>query len=234
MDQTPTQVELALRHGKEMLSAVSLVASQVERGGGVVDVEKALHNIAEVVPTLESLGAGHLSTAVGGMVIDHGCPSFARTTGVSSGTVRATEMQKRRAQQVLADLQLVEITLHRFQRQQRQQNQQSNVQQLMGSYSADAARTEYAALDHLSEEEKSLKYARRRMQQMQYESAAVLSALQGQGRRLGGMGDKMADMMESLGVSNTTILQIVRRNQMDAWLVYAGIISLLLLLWYLW
>ncbi|EPY27627.1 hypothetical protein STCU_05656 [Strigomonas culicis] len=69
---------------------------------------------------------------------------------------------------------------------------------------------------------------------MNQESTGLLQKLQLQGRRLGTIGNNMGDMLESLGVSNTTILQVVRRNTVDAWIVYVGIVLLLFFLWYIW
>lgn len=86
----------------------------------------------------------------------------------------------------------------------------------------------------LAREGQGLAHSRRKVQQMVDESNAVMSALKGQGVRVSNSNQKTAEILEALGVSNHTILSIVRTNRVDAWIVYIGMALMLMLMWYLW
>lgn len=185
----------------------------------------------------QSYGGGGGGT--GGAIVGPSTTVHARASnntnsnGNNGGCGSVTELQRRRAAQVLAELQLIETTLRRHQRRSQQAaGHSSGVEALLGG--GGGARTEYSDYENLDKERQGLEYARRRMQQMNSESQAVLQALRGQTARMSGTGEKLATAMESIGVSNTTILQIVRRNQLDAWLVYGGIVGFVVLMWLIW
>ena len=111
-----------------------------------------------------------------------------------------TPLQRRRAEQVLSEVKLIEVTIGRNARKTQQQAEYAaQVKTLVGN-GAEAQRQNYEAMDHLEREKKSLQYARQRMQAMESESKEVLQALQDQGRRLGGVGNKLGSLLESLGV----------------------------------
>ena len=103
-----------------------------------------------------------------------------------------------------------------------------------GTSRLDQLRAQQSGIQHLSEEERSLQHARRKIQQMTSESDTLLGALRGQGQRLSSTKSKAEELLEVLGVSNQTIRSIARTNRVDAWLVYIGIALTLLLMWYLW
>jgi golgi SNAP receptor complex member 2 len=86
----------------------------------------------------------------------------------------------------------------------------------------------------LARESQGLAHSRKKVQQMVDEGHAVMSALKGQGTRMSSSNQKTAELLEALGVSNHTILAIVRTNRVDAWIVYIGIALTLMLMWYLW
>ncbi|CUG30227.1 SNARE protein, putative, partial [Bodo saltans] len=67
----------------------------------------------------------------------------------------------------------------------------------------------------LARESQGLSHSRRKVQQMVDEGHAVMSALKGQGTRLSSSNQKTAELLEALGVSNHTILAIVRTNRVD-------------------
>ncbi|CCW64682.1 unnamed protein product [Phytomonas sp. EM1] len=262
VDVTPAEKELY--KAKESLSLLNQLASQAERGSAI-EFQKALDVLLETSHAMQHLARGKIpseemvdascrdpltnstnqhsgSANQAGGISSLAMRSSSSTRGAYVGlskltsSTAVTELQRRRAEQVLSELQLLDGFLRRQRRKLEQQQQHVfNMEQLLGN--TQGAREDesisYDDLTHLGKEEKGLKYARRHIQHMQMESQAVLTALQQQSRRLGGVGNKMADMMESIGVSNTTILQIVRRNQLDAWLVYGGIIALIILMWYI-
>lgn len=256
---TPSEREL--HKAKEALSLLSQLTSQAERGAAI-DFDKALQTAGAVSANLQLLSQGQIpfshefsqggggggggggsssgsgsGSTTGGVVVGGVSDSVhARTAATAYNTGGVTELQKRRAQQVLSELQLIDTTLRRYQKKAQQAaGHASHVQQLLGKYGShgDAGRNDYNELEQLHREQESLQYTRRRIQQMNSESQAVLQALQSQTGRMSGTGDKLANMMESIGVSNTTVLQIVRRNQVDAWLVYGGILAFIVLMWYI-
>lgn len=249
MAENAVTAESELRQVKATLATINELAAQADRGAPI-DFSVAHNLIAEATVRVRSLVQGTLPTSNsgvggsggegvgignGGVVLQSSGPrSLHARTGVSlQGNGAVTELQRRRAEQVLSELQLLDTTLQRNEKKQKQRTAYgSSVHQLVGN-SAAAARNDYTAMDQLDREKQSLQYARRRMQTMEAESREVLKALQSQGTRLSGVGTKLGDMLESLGVSNTTILQIVRRNEVDAWIVYGGIALLLFFMWYL-
>ncbi|KAG5480563.1 hypothetical protein LSCM1_06267 [Leishmania martiniquensis] len=225
-------VEKELRQAKETLKTLSTFGEQAERGTAI-DYDLAQRLIHEVADRVRPLAQGKMHGFAGSTVVSSSDASLHARAGAGSSQ-NVTPLQRRRAEQVLSEVRLIETTLHRYAKKaQMQTTYASSLKSLVGSGAA-AQRQNYEAMDHLEREKKSLQYARQRMQAMELESREVLAALQDQGRRLGGVGSKLGDLLETLGVSNTTILQIVRRNEADAWLVYGGLALLLFFLWYIW
>ncbi|CAG9572764.1 putative SNARE protein [Leishmania major strain Friedlin] len=225
-------VEGELRQAKDTLKTLSALAEQAERGA-MVDYDLAQRLMHEVSDRVRPLAQGTMNSFAGTTVVSSsGATLHARAGAGCSQNV--TPLQRRRAEQVLSEVKLIEATLHRYAKKAEQQaTYVSDLKSLVGNGTG-AYRQNYEAMDHLEREKKSLQYARQRMQAMESESRDVLAALQDQGRRLGGVGNKLGNLLETLGVSNMTILQIVRRNKADAWLVYGGIALLLFFLWYMW
>lgn len=230
-------VEGELRQAKETLKTLNSLSEQAERGA-MIDFDLAQRLIHEVADRVRPLTQGTMLGVAGTTVVSSssyaaGGPTLHARTGAGSAQ-NVTPLQRRRAEQVLSEVKLAETTLQRYIRKAQQQSSHAaNVSTLVGR-GGEAYRQNYEAMDHLEREKKSLQYARQRMQAMESESREVLAALQDQGRRLGGVGNKLGNLLETLGVSNTTILQIVRRNEADAWLVYGGIALLLFFMWYIW
>lgn len=232
-------VEAELRQAKDTLHTLSNIAAQAERGA-LIDFDLAKRLMDEAADRVRPIAQGTMNGIAGTTVVSASGPAatlHARVgaAGNSTGSSQSvTPLQRRRAEQVLSEVKLIEATLSRYARKAQQQaSYASQVKTLVGN-GAELQRQNYEAMDHLEREKKSLQYARQRMQTMESESKEVLQALQDQGRRLGGVGNKLGNLLESLGVSNTTILQIVRRNEADAWIVYGGIALLLFFLWYIW
>eukprot|EP00758_Cryptobia_borreli_P005935 Tbor_TRINITY_DN5016_c0_g1::TRINITY_DN5016_c0_g1_i1::g.14342::m.14342/K08496/GOSR2, BOS1; golgi SNAP receptor complex member 2 len=87
----------------------------------------------------------------------------------------------------------------------------------------------------LRKEREALLFTAKRLSEMRGESDAILEALKAQGNTLEGTANKLAvQFMESIGVSNQAVLQIVRRAKIDACIVYGGVILLLLFMLYIW
>ncbi|KAG5481211.1 hypothetical protein CUR178_06443 [Leishmania enriettii] len=225
-------VEGELRQAKDTLKTLSTLAEQAERGA-MIDYDLVQRLIHEVADRVRPLAQGKIHSFTGSTVVSSSDATLHARAG-SGSSQNVTPLQRRRAEQVLSEVKLLETTLHRYAKKAQQHATYVSNMQSLFSGGAGAHRQNYEAMDHLEREKKSLQYARQRIQAMESESREVLAALQDQGRRLGGVGGKLGDLLETLGVSNTTILQIVRRNEADAWLVYGGIALLLFFLWYLW
>lgn len=227
-------VEAELRQAKETLNTLNSIAAQAERGA-IVDFDFAKRLMEEVADRVRPITQGTLNSVAGTTVIPTGGPATLHArVGVAGSSQNVTPLQRRRAEQVLSEVKLIEVTIGRNARKTQQQAEYAAQLKTLVGNGAEAQRQNYEAMDHLEREKKSLQYARQRMQAMESESKEVLQALQDQGRRLGGVGNKLGSVLESLGVSNTTILQIVRRNEADAWIVYGGVALLLFFLWYIW
>ncbi|KPI83890.1 putative SNARE protein [Leptomonas seymouri] len=229
-----TAVEAELRQAKETLNTLNNIVGQAERGA-LVEFDLAMRLMEEVAERVRPIAQSTMNSVAGTSVVSTGGLGTLHARAGALGSSQAvTPLQRRRAEQVLSEVKLIEATIGRYARRAQQQaSYVSQVRTLIGK-GAEAQRQNYEAMDHLEREKKSLQYARQRMQAMESESKEVLQALQDQGSRLGGVGNKLGNFLESLGVSNTTILQIVRRNKTDAWIVYGGIALLLFFLWYAW
>ncbi|KEG06044.1 SNARE protein [Trypanosoma grayi] len=153
----------------------------------------------------------------------------------AAGQQAVTDLQRRTAQQLLAELNLIDTALQRCRRKTEQrQTYLSEVEQLLGTMRNKGEHDDISSLMHLENERTSLQYTRNRVRVMMDESNTLMKALQDQGGKLEGTGSKVADVLESLGVANSTVLQILRRNRVDAWLVYGGIALTLFLIYWIW
>jgi Golgi SNAP receptor complex protein 2 len=61
----------------------------------------------------------------------------------------------------------------------------------------------------------------------------TLSSLMSQRDRLKGVQKKTLDMLNYLGISNSLMRSVERRDNVDKWIVYIGMILILLLVFYL-
>nr|CCC94546.1 putative SNARE protein [Trypanosoma congolense IL3000] len=152
-----------------------------------------------------------------------------------AGRQAVTNFQRRTAQQLLEELSFIDVSLGRYNRKAEQRNvYHSEVDKLLGSLRNQGGYEDLTAIQHAENERTSLQYSRARVRAMLDESSSVMKALQDQGKQLEGTESKLADVLESLGVSNSTILQVLRRNRADAWLVYGGITLTLFFLYLVW
>lgn len=168
------------------------------------------------------------------------------TTGVMSpsvsrGSVSLTNsssaaLHAKRAEALLAECSLLASSVDRAKKRQAKELHAKTEREklLSGLSSANYFNRANTDAELLGREENGLKHSRRKVQQLVEESGAVLSALRGQSQRVSGTNQKLAEMLEVLGVSNQTVLAIVKTNRVDAWIVYAGMALLLMLMWYLW
>jgi Golgi SNAP receptor complex protein 2 len=146
---------------------------------------------------------------------------------------RGNVAQQRRIEQALIDVDHIQNDVERCRAKlARHQHTRRQREELLAN--AKPRDSNIADLDHLNLEGKSLLYTRQKVRQMVEENGALLSALRGQGERIKGGQSKLGELLQSLGASNQTILQIVRTNRVDAWIVYGGIFLLFLLMGYLW
>ncbi|RNE95424.1 putative SNARE protein [Trypanosoma rangeli] len=230
-----TSAEKQLRQARGDVAVLSRLVAEAERGGSVPyeNVQERMENVRVV---LLALSEGRLGSQTSGVAATSS--AMWQTSSMharAAGNQAVTDMQRRLAQQLLAELNLIEVSLQRSRRKALQrQTHISEVEQLLGTMRASGGRDELSSLHHLEDERKSLHYARVRVRAVLDESNSVMKALRDQGGRLEGTGSKVTDVLESIGVANSTILQILRRNRMDAWLVYGGIALTMLIIYYLW
>lgn len=87
---------------------------------------------------------------------------------------------------------------------------------------------------NLKGERESLIHSATKLRNIVSESNAILGALKNQGNTLEGTNNRLAvDFLESIGVSNHTLLQIARTTKLDALIVYIGICLIALLMLYI-
>ncbi|KAH9589155.1 hypothetical protein LSM04_003112 [Trypanosoma melophagium] len=237
MDQTEggTSAELQLRQARSSIASLNRFLAEAEKGSTVPfgELQRDMHSARAILTGLSQGRLDPLSSAASIAV-----PSGLQASNVHPrvlGREAVSDLQRRTAQQLLAELSLIETSLQRCQRKtQQRQTYMSEVEQLLGGVRGNGGQDNVSSLQHLESERNSLKYTRNRVRAMLDESSSLMKALQDQGGRLEGTGNKVADVLESIGVANSTVLQILRRNKVDAWLVYGGIALTLLFLYYIW
>ncbi|RNF21799.1 putative SNARE protein [Trypanosoma conorhini] len=233
--ESGTSAEKQLRQAKSSVAVLSRLVAEAEKGGSVPyeEVQEQMESVRVVLLALSEgrVGAQRSVGAVASPTAWQTPSMHARGTGSQA----VTDLQRRLAQQLIAELNLIDVSLQRSRRKALQRETHiSEVEQLLGAMRTIGGHDELSSLQHLEDERKSLHHARARVRAMLDESNSVMAALRDQGGRLEGTGSKVADVLESLGVANSTILQILRRNKLDAWLVYGGIALTMLLLYFLW
>ncbi|ESS66123.1 SNARE protein [Trypanosoma cruzi Dm28c] len=233
--ESGTSAEKQLRQAKSNVAVLSRLVAEAEKGGSIPydDVQERMES-ARVA--LLALSEGRLdANPSNGAVASQPMWEMSNVHARAAGTQAVTDLQRRVAQQLLAELNLIDTSLQRSRRKALQrQTHISEVEKLLGTMRSGGGQDDLSSLKHLENERKSLHYARARVRAMLDESNSVMKALRDQGGRLEGTGSKVADVLESLGVANSTILQIMRRNKVDAWLVYGGILLTMLLLYFVW
>ncbi|ORC92451.1 putative SNARE protein [Trypanosoma theileri] len=233
--ESGTSAELQLRQARSSIASLNRFLAEAEKGNTVpfAELQQELQSARAVLTGLSQGRLDAVSTAASISV-----PSGWQASNLHPRTVgreAVTDLQRRTAQQLLAELSLIETSLQRCQRKtQQRQTYMSEVEQLLGGMRGNGGQDSVSSLQHLESERSSLQYTRNRVRAMLDESNLVMKALQDQGGRLEGTDSKVADVLESIGVANSTVLQILRRNRVDAWLVYGGIALTILFLYYIW
>lgn len=235
-NDSTTLAEDQLRQAKSSVAMLNRLVAEAERGGSL-QYEKLQEQIESARAVLTGLSHGRVDAdpAPTGVVASPPTWQMPTVHARLAGSQAVTDFQRRTAQQLLAELSLVDTSLQRAKREaMRRQTHRSEFEQLLETARNNGGRDDVSALQQLEKERQSLHYTRTRVRAMLDESSSVMKALQDQGERLEGTGSKVADVLESLGVANSTILQILRRNKADAWLVYGGMALTMFLLYCIW
>ncbi|EAN78909.1 SNARE protein, putative [Trypanosoma brucei brucei TREU927] len=237
MHGVEVSAENQLRQVKSDIALLNHYLSEAEKGHEM-PCEELNERIERTQRILRSLSDGRVDYQLDSVSGGVGAPSLLQGTVPHTrvvGKQGVSNLQRRTAQQLLSELSLIESSLQRLNHKAEKHNMYlSEVDQLMGSLRNNGTHDDVSALQHAERERASLQYARARVQAMINESNSVMKALQDQGRSLESTNSRVADILESLGVSNSTTLQILRRNKVDAWLVYGGIALTLLFIYLIW
>lgn len=141
---------------------------------------------------------------------------------------RTSVVVSKRTEQLLADCLTLQASLRRTTaKRQSAARENRSVQRLLNTGD------EEKNLLHLSEEQKSLFFAQRRVKSMAEESVAILKALEGQRSTMQKTHRTMGDLLETLGLSQHTIQRIRNVTRQDSLIVYIGIVVVVALFWYL-
>lgn len=244
-------VEKKFREAKDALNWLNNTANTAERGIRI-DFSAVQHRVEPLVTQLTQIAQGITTSFEGDNSV--GIPSSAsplnpalvpqnistyssmRSSGSSGGLQRVTELQKRKAETLATELRQLQDHLCRcHQRNEANAQLADRKRELLGDHFTGVQdRTNFAELDLHQQEQKSLEYLKRRFAHMEEESNEVLAALKNQGSRLSNSNSKVNSLMESLGLGDTVLGQIVKRNNADAAIVYVGIVLLLILMWKIW
>ena len=96
-----------------------------------------------------------------------------------------------------------------------------------------ARREQNEAYQHLSRESNSLNKSEAMIDQMMNQGAETLKEMGEQRSKLKGAQRKLLDVMNTLGLSTSLMRVIERRQKMDQWLVYFGMLLTLALIYLL-
>lgn len=255
--QSQNSVEAVLRDGKEFIRVLSSHTSNVEQGA-LVDMVTLEASAEGLLSQLDRLASGVPAASLMGVPSSSGVSSSLYNTSrthpggainpvltpqnissYSQGVARTgvPTIQKRKAEALSTEIrQTLEHLRRCCTRNESKAMLIEKKRQLMGSAVPHmmAGRTEYDVLDLQNEERKRLEYLNRRFQHIEQESHEVLQALQKQGSRLIGSQNKIGTLMDSLGLGDTTLGKIIKRNKMDAYIVYVGVILLFFVMWIIW
>ena len=88
-------------------------------------------------------------------------------------------------------------------------------------------------MQQLAEEADSLASSKGMVNELLMSGQASLSSLVGQRQRMRWINRKMLDMGNKLGLSNSTMRMIERRDATDAYLVFGGMVVTLLVIYFL-
>lgn len=252
-----TLLENKFRDAKNVLHTLSNYVSSAERGM-IVDLPSIQTDVQELVSDLTRISQGLIINALGSSSrVLPASSTFAQRTSptlqsgvvtnpltsqvispfTSLGNVRPNELQKRKAEALLTELHQSLDYLTRLER--RNAANRSFLEkkkEILGENfsSANAWHPTQGETDLEEKERKTLEYLSRRFAHMEEESHEVLSALKRQGRQLAESHSKFGSVIEAIGWGDSAIGHIVRRNNVDALIVYVGVFFLLFVMWKIW
>lgn len=244
-------VDKKFREAKDAVNWLNNTANTAERGIRI-DFVAVQQRVEPLVAQLTQIAQGittsidpdNAQTVTGGasplnpvlMPQNISTYSSMRSPASPGGLQRITELQKRKAETLATELRQLQDHLCRcHQRNEANAQLADRKRELLGdNFTGVQNRTNFAELDLHQQEQKSLEYLKRRFAHMEEESNEVLAALKNQGSRLSNSNSKVNSLMESLGLGDTVLGQIVKRNNADAVIVYVGIVLLIILMWKIW
>ena len=206
------------RTSQLMITQINSVVEQMEKGM-FADNQNRLKKLIGNARALVFSAQGKLS-------------SSGRVSAVSTGNTTGRKLEL-----MLAEIEQLERAGERMLRKFERSAKAAADRELLLASAASSSASKKDDLDDvatLSKEENGLRHSRNRIRQLVEESDAVMGALQGQFSRMDRANTNLGSMLESLGVSNHTLLQIARRNRVDSAVVYGGIVLLLMLMVYIW
>lgn len=232
--------ETKFRDAKNVLHTLSSCVSCAERGLSI-DFPSIQNRVQEAVSDLTRISQGGGVNLPGFSSSVFPGPSRVQQQEVAShssyGSVwqsRPSELQKRKAEAILTELRQALDYLTKLER----RNAASKAlaekkREILGeNFSGrNAWHPAQGELDLEEKERRSLEFLNRRFGQMEEESREVMAALKKQGRHLAQSHSKVGSVIEAIGLGNSTIGRIARRNNADAIIVYVGVFLLLVLMW---
>lgn len=231
-------IDLQFSRAKDVKNQATNLTLQAEHGGRV-DFAALKANVDSVLAQLDLIAMGRTPQSTDGVSQGSqvGLPMPQNISSYSSlrpSSVRVTELQKRRAEGLATELrQMTDYLFRCHSRNEAKHQLELQQQKLLGGTTA-RERTDYSVLDMQQREQESLRHINRQFVNMQAESTEILQALQKQGGRLKNSSYNLNSLVASLGLSNTMIGQIARRNKADAIIVFVGIFLLLVLMYVIW
>lgn len=251
-----SDIEQKFRDAKALLASLTNNISSAERGIRL-DLSMTESQIKELVSELSRISQGVSLTSVtppsaifsapfplqqqNAPYPSDGINNSTFTQRISSSYLpinsRPSELQRRKAEGLLTELRQAHDYLSRLER-----RNAANVafterkKEILGENfsSTNFWSPTQGEMELEEKERKSLEYLNRRFAHMEEESRDVLSALKRQGHRLAQSNSKVGSVLEAIGLGDSTLGRIVRRNNADALIVYVGIFFLFLLMWKIW
>lgn len=251
-----SDIEQKFRDAKALLAVLTNNISSAERGIRL-DLSITESQIKELVSELSRVSQGSSLNSVPPPSADFSAPFPLQqrnapysSDGVNSSTftqrvsssylsmnTRPSELQRRKAEGLLTELRQAHDYLSRLQK-----RNAANIafterkKEILGENfsSANVWRPTQGEMELEEKERRSLEYLNRRFAHMEEESRDVLSALKRQGHRIAQSNSTVGSVLEGIGLGDSILGRIVRRNNADALIVYVGIFFLLVVMWKIW
>ncbi|XP_061357648.1 membrin-11-like [Gastrolobium bilobum] len=134
------------------------------------------------------------------------------------------DLWKRKVEQIAEEAELLRESLEKYNsRNQTRMREARERAELLGRANGDSAHV-LRIFDEEAQAEQSVRSSARELENANAIGVAILSSIHGQRERLKSAHRKALDVLNTVGISNSVLRLIERRNRVDQWIKYAGML----------